>query len=214
MRRPQRMWSAAICRKRCRSLTSSSSITLPPWRWVLRCWPTTRQASRSETRKRARKTSTAQRRRSGLRSFPSHRKVLLLLFEKASPTQKPRTRASPSPATPPPEASTPSEKPSARAGRSPSPAESAVWLPRPASPVLLSPAVVRRLRHLDDAADLRDGLALGDQLLRRFELADDLLGCVPGAFHGRIPGPVWPAEDLIHPGPVFGVHVTSSICRG
>ncbi len=45
MRRPQRMWSAAICRKRCRSLTSSSSITLPPWRWVLRCWPTTRQAA-------------------------------------------------------------------------------------------------------------------------------------------------------------------------
>jgi hypothetical protein len=51
------------------------------------------------------------------------------------------------------------------------------------------------LRHLDHAADLDDGLALGDQLRGSFELADDLLRCVPGAFHGRVPGPVWPAED-------------------
>ena len=67
------------------------------------------------------------------------------------------------------------------------------------SPVLLPPAVIGRLRHLDDAADLRDGLALGDQLFGCLELADDLLGCVPGAFYGRVPGPVWPAEDSHSP---------------
>ena len=41
--------------------------------------------------------------------------------------------------------------------------------------VMLPPAVIRRLRHLDQAADVGHGLALGDQLLGRFELADDLL---------------------------------------
>jgi hypothetical protein len=67
--------------------------------------------------------------------------------------------------------------------------------------------VVGRLRHLDHAADVGDGLALGNQLLcrsllrrsLRLELADDLLGCVPGAFHGRVPGLVWPAEDSHSP---------------
>jgi hypothetical protein len=64
---------------------------------------------------------------------------------------------------------------------------------------LLPPAVVVRLRHLNHAADVGDGLGLGDQLLGRFELADDLLGCIPGAFHVRIPGPVWPDEDSHSP---------------
>jgi len=67
--------------------------------------------------------------------------------------------------------------------------------------------VVGRLCHLDDTADLDDGLALGDQLLGglllrrslRLELADDLLRRVPGAFHGRVPGPVWPDEDSHSP---------------
>ena len=63
----------------------------------------------------------------------------------------------------------------------------------------MPPAVKRRLRHLDDAADVGDGLALGDQLLGGFELADDLLRRVPGAFHGEIPGPVWPAEGSHSP---------------
>jgi len=31
------------------------------------------------------------------------------------------------------------------------------------------------------------------------ELADDLLRCVPGAFHGDVPGPVWPDEDSHSP---------------
>lgn len=66
-------------------------------------------------------------------------------------------------------------------------------------PVLLPPAVISRLRHLDDAADLDDGLALGDQLLGGFQLADDLLRCVPGAFHGEVHSPVWPAEDSHSP---------------
>jgi len=63
--------------------------------------------------------------------------------------------------------------------------------------------VVGRLRHLDDAADLDDGLALGDQLLGGLELADDLLRCVPGPYHGRIPGPVWPDEDSHSPWTAF-----------
>jgi hypothetical protein len=46
---------------------------------------------------------------------------------------------------------------------------------------------------------LGDGLALGDQLLGGLDLANDLLRCVPGAFHGGIPGPVWPAEDSHSP---------------
>ncbi len=70
------------------------------------------------------------------------------------------------------------------------------------------------MRHLDHAADLRDGLALADQLLGGslllfekasptqkpfgLELADDLLRCVPGAFHGRDPGLVWQLKTLIH----------------
>jgi hypothetical protein len=35
IRRPQRMCSEAISRKRCLSLASSRSMTLPPWRWLL-----------------------------------------------------------------------------------------------------------------------------------------------------------------------------------
>lgn len=73
--------------------------------------------------------------------------------------------------------------------------------------VLLPAAVVRRLCHLDDAANVGDGIALSDQLLggpllRRclgLELADDLLRCVPGAFHGRVTDPVWPAQDSHSP---------------
>ena len=66
---------------------------------------------------------------------------------------------------------------------------------------------LRRLCHLDDAANVGDGIALSDQLLggpllRRclgLELADDLLRCVPGAFHGRVTDPVWPAQDSHSP---------------
>ena len=37
-----------------------------------------------------------------------------------------------------------------------------------------------------------------DQLFGCLELADDLLGCVHGAFHGRAPGPVWPDDEVSH----------------
>jgi hypothetical protein len=83
----------------------------------------------------------------------------------------------------------------------------AIWVSRlaswPACPRAAASAVVVRLRHLDDAADVGDGLASGDQRLGGplpeqppfwLELADDLLRCVPGGFHGGVPGPVWPAE--------------------
>ena len=67
--------------------------------------------------------------------------------------------------------------------------------------------MVGRLRHLDHAADLGDGLALGDQLLGgpllrrslRLVLADDPLRRVPGEFHGGVPGPAWLDEDSHSP---------------
>lgn len=62
---------------------------------------------------------------------------------------------------------------------------------------LLLPAMVWRLAHLGLAANLGDGLALDDQLLRRFELADDLLGCAVDSFHCEVPSPVWPFATLI-----------------
>ncbi len=61
--------------------------------------------------------------------------------------------------------------------------------------VLLSRDVIRRLRQLDETADLDDGLALGDHLLGGLEVADDLLRRVHGAFHAQALGPVWPDED-------------------
>ena len=67
------------------------------------------------------------------------------------------------------------------------------------APVLLFPAVVGRLGDLNGAADVGDGLALGDQLLSGLELADDLLGCVADAFHGEVPIPVWPDEGSHSP---------------
>lgn len=53
MRLFQRMCSAAILRGRRRSLLSSRSMTLPPWRCVLLCWPATRQTRRSDARYRS-----------------------------------------------------------------------------------------------------------------------------------------------------------------
>ena len=60
-------------------------------------------------------------------------------------------------------------------------------------------------------ADVSDGFALGYQLIGRFELADDLLRRVPGAFHGEIPGLARPdrIRTLIHPGPISRGHVIS-----
>ena len=51
-----------------------------------------------------------------------------------------------------------------------------------------------RLGDLNGAADVGDGLAMGDQLLSGLGLADDLLGCVDDAFHGEVLDPVWPDE--------------------
>ena len=59
------------------------------------------------------------------------------------------------------------------------------------------------LRHIDDAADVGNGLALGDQLLGGLELADDLLRCVPSPFHGGVPAPLWPDEDSHSPRTAF-----------
>ena len=61
--------------------------------------------------------------------------------------------------------------------------------------VLPLPAVLVRLADLDGPAIVGDGLALSDQLLSCFELADDLLGYVPDAFIGEVSGPVWPVDD-------------------
>ncbi len=55
--------------------------------------------------------------------------------------------------------------------------------------------MVSRLGDFQDAADVGNGIGLGNQLISRFELADDLLRCVASSFHGGVPGPVWPDED-------------------
>lgn len=75
--------------------------------------------------------------------------------------------------------------------------------------VLLPPAVIGRLHHLDDAADGGDGPALRNQLLCRFELADDLLGSMPGAFPGRVPLSIGQAEATHSAWIAFGGHDTA-----
>ena len=52
---------------------------------------------------------------------------------------------------------------------------------------------------LDGSANVGGGIALGDQLLNGFELADHLLGYVADSFHGEVSGPVWPDEDSHSP---------------
>jgi len=69
--------------------------------------------------------------------------------------------------------------------------------------------VIRRWRYLDHTEDGVVGLALGNHLLGHFELADDLLGSMHGAFHNRVPGPDWPEEDSHSLGPISVVHVKS-----
>ncbi len=51
------------------------------------------------------------------------------------------------------------------------------------------------LGDLQGSTDVDDGLALGDQLVSRFEFADDLLSCVAGSFHGEGLRVVWLDED-------------------
>ena len=63
---PNGMCSAAIPRRHRRSLASTRTMTLRPWRWVLLFWPTTRPAQCSETRNMARRARAALRRLSGL----------------------------------------------------------------------------------------------------------------------------------------------------
>lgn len=50
------------------------------------------------------------------------------------------------------------------------------------------------MRNLDGAANVENGLALGDQLVRSFDMANDLIGCVADSFHGGVPEPVRPDE--------------------
>ena len=66
--------------------------------------------------------------------------------------------------------------------------------------------MIRLLRHLDHSAEVGDGLVLGVQLLCSFELADDLLRRMPGAFHGEIPRPVWPDGDSHSPRTTSEIH--------
>ena len=75
-----------------------------------------------------------------------------------------------------------------------------------------------RLRHLDDTADLDDGLALSDHLFGGLELADDLLRCVLVRFMVKSPAQSGRLMTLIHPGQTSGVDViaikkTSSYSR-
>ena len=54
--------------------------------------------------------------------------------------------------------------------------------------------MVGGLGDLEDTADVGNGLALGNQLISRFELAVDLLKCEDSSFHDGVPGPAWPDE--------------------
>ena len=63
------------------------------------------------------------------------------------------------------------------------------------APVLLLPAVMCRLRYLDEMANLERSLALDYQLFGGFEIDDDLLGGVHGPLHSEVPTPVGLAED-------------------
>lgn len=50
--------------------------------------------------------------------------------------------------------------------------------------LVLRPEVIGRLSNRDHPADVREGLALGDELLSELELADDLFGCVTNSIDG------------------------------
>lgn len=63
-----------------------------------------------------------------------------------------------------------------------------VWFLSPHVTLILTRAVVSRLRYLVDAAGLDEGLDLGDQLFGGLELVDDLLRRVPGPSHGEFSG--------------------------
>ncbi len=63
----------------------------------------------------------------------------------------------------------------------------------------MAPAVVCGLSDLKDTADVGNGFALGNELISCFELADDLLGCVVGSFHGGVATPAWPDVDSHSP---------------
>ena len=58
--------------------------------------------------------------------------------------------------------------------------------------LLLTPARVSLQSHLNDSAEVGNSLALGDQLLSGFELADDPLRRVSDSFHSGDPGPSLP----------------------
>ena len=69
------------------------------------------------------------------------------------------------------------------------------WPPRPACRRRAASSGARSVRHLQGSTDVSDGLALSNQLLSDFELADDMQEGVASSFHGGVPGPVWPDED-------------------
>jgi len=59
--------------------------------------------------------------------------------------------------------------------------------------------VVGVLGVLENSAGVRNCLALSKQLISRFGHADDLFGCVPGAFYVKASGLAWPGEDSQSP---------------
>ena len=58
------------------------------------------------------------------------------------------------------------------------------------------PAVIDRGRHLQRTTNIRDALALVEQLFRSAQFADDLFGCAALALQGASPGQVWPLGKL------------------
>jgi len=69
--------------------------------------------------------------------------------------------------------------------------------------------VVGRLRNLDDAAELDNGPALGDQLVSDLELGNDLFVRVPVRFVVKTLAQSSRVRTLLQPGPFFGIKVKS-----
>ena len=56
--------------------------------------------------------------------------------------------------------------------------------------------MISRRRNLQDSSDVRNSLALAQELTSGPQLADDLLGVMAFEFHEAFIGQVWPTGEL------------------
>ena len=182
----------AICQRRRRRSASSRAMALPPWRCVLRCCPTPRQAWRAESRNTPAGSqrhwghapgSEVSRRSAGC---ASRRNKIPLLRRSLRLEHRVLQHCFCQQFLEPGILLILQDEPFGLFDLNPS--------------VLLPSALVRWLRQVDQAVVVGDRLALGDKLLDSFELADDLLRCVHGAFHGGGSDPV--CQDKVSHSPL------------